>query len=469
MGNCPRRAARRRGLSAQDWEKVKVMGEQSAYPGPRSGEMLAELGRYVVASPQPFVLDLQRCQGMWLVTVDGQRIFDWAGYYGSKLLGHNHPRLQEPQYLQRLALAANNKVANPDFLTAECLAYYRLLYQNAPKCMRGDSLEVYVVNSGAEAVENMMKYLWVLHGEKLRARGEDALVRRFVHFDRAFHGRTVFALNITRMDHDPSVTQGFQGIIPGNIQVKFPSVDTSQPAERNDARTDHALEAIRECLEQYRGEVVGIIVEPLQGAGGQRMAQKRFFQELSAMAHEHDTYLAFDEVQTAGGQTGELFMCDQLDLPYPPQAVAVAKKFANGVIFMRETLGDRGTLDSTWGGCLADMVRFCREFEIVQQEGLIGQVPRKEALLVEGLNRLAAKYHDLMFNVRGSGLYQGFTLRRPGDRARLVGLALGTESMLLLGAGAQSVRLRPVLDVTADDIRLLLEKCDRCLDRLQAS
>ena len=82
--------------------------------------MLQELGRYVVATPQPFVLDLERCHGMYLVSVDGQELFDWAGYYGAKLLGHNHPRLYEPVYLKRLVSAANNKVANPDFLAPEC-------------------------------------------------------------------------------------------------------------------------------------------------------------------------------------------------------------------------------------------------------------------------------------------------------------------------------------------------------------
>jgi len=98
------------------------------FPGPISRPLLDELGRYVIADPYPFALDLERCHGLWLVTVDGQEVFDWAGYYGSKLLGHNHPRLADPAYLRRLALAAANKVPNPEFLTTQCLAYYRLLY-----------------------------------------------------------------------------------------------------------------------------------------------------------------------------------------------------------------------------------------------------------------------------------------------------------------------------------------------------
>src|ERR1700733_14902338 len=103
------------------------------FPGPRSRVMLEELSRYVIAEPYPFVIDLEHCEGMWLATVDGQKIFDWAGYFGSKLIAHNHPRLYEVEYLKRLARAANNKTSNPDLLTPECLEYYRLLYEIAPE------------------------------------------------------------------------------------------------------------------------------------------------------------------------------------------------------------------------------------------------------------------------------------------------------------------------------------------------
>jgi L-lysine 6-transaminase len=75
---------------------------------------------------------LEKSHGSWLATLDGRRIFDWAGYFGSKLIAHNHPGLSEPEYLRNLVLAANNKTANPDFLTPQCLDYYRLLHELAP-------------------------------------------------------------------------------------------------------------------------------------------------------------------------------------------------------------------------------------------------------------------------------------------------------------------------------------------------
>jgi L-lysine 6-transaminase len=61
--------------------------------GPSSTELLAELQKYVLAEPRPFAVDLARSEGMYLVIVEGERLFDWAGYYGAKLVAHNHPAL----------------------------------------------------------------------------------------------------------------------------------------------------------------------------------------------------------------------------------------------------------------------------------------------------------------------------------------------------------------------------------------
>lgn len=437
-----------------------------AFPGPLSRPLLDELGRYVIAEPYPFVVDVARGHGMWLVTPEGQEIFDWAGYYGSKWIAHNHPRLSEPDYVQRLVAAANNKICNPDLLTSDCVAYYRALHEIAPECMRNPKLEVYAVNSGAEAVENMMKYLINLHHQKLMSQGRLPTGRRFIYFDQAFHGRTVFALNVTQISHDPVVTKDFHGFIPGNIQVPFPAVDYGLPREKNLERTRHCLEIVEDFLQRFPNEIVGIVVEPLQGAGGHRVALPEFFQGLSELAHRFDVGLGLDEVQTAGGTTGKMFAADMFGLPYPPQAIAVAKKFANGAVYMLHPMDDHGVLDSTWGGSLADMVRFVQELKIVREEKLIEQVPAKTAKLVAALEDLGRKHNGAIHNIRGLGLYQGFSLRKPEWKGRLVDLALQTENLLLLGAGRDSVRLRPNLNVTEADIDLLITKLDKIVTKI---
>lgn len=433
------------------------------FPGPKSAAMIEELRHYVIADPYPFCIDLERCDGMWLATVDGERIFDWAGYYASKWIGHNHPGLLEPAYLRRLGYAANNKLANPDFLTPECLEYYRTLAEVAPRCMRNPKLEMYAVNSGAEAVENMMKYLINLHD---RHHGAKTGARRFLYFDQAFHGRTVFALNITELSHDPVITKDFHGLVRGNVQVPFPAIDTDEPPAENRYRTTEALSRVERSLQEHRGEIVAIITEPIQGAGGHRVAEKEFFQGLSRLAHDYHVFLGFDEVQTAGGQTGAFFMADQMDLPHPPQAIATAKKMGNGVVYMLESMKDEGVLDSTWGGTLADMVRFCREWSIVKAERLIEQVPEKTSHLVARLRELKTRYPTKLANIRGEGLYQGFSLTTPALKSALIERSLEDERMLLLGAGRINIRLRPNLSVTRADIDELSAKLDRVLAKI---
>jgi len=426
------------------------------YPGPASARMLDELGRYVVATPYPFVVDLEHSEGMWLATVDGQRLFDWAGYFGSKLVGHNHPRLSEPDYVRRLVLAANNKVANPDFLTPECLEYYRMLHRLAPESMRNARLEVYAVNSGAEAIENLLKYLIARFNARKAKEGRRPVPPRFLYFDQAFHGRTVYALQVTQTI-DPVGTKDFHGLASGGtVKLPFPAIDTDLPEAWNARRTEDALRVVESVLEHMGDDVAGILVEPIQGAGGQRVAQHRFFRGLSELAHRFGVALAFDEVQTSLWATGRLFAIDHFDLPHPPTAVAVGKKFGCGAVYMIEPLEDIGVLDSTWGGTLADMVRVVQEVRIVEDEGLAQRAASTGEQLAAGLRRIAALPGSNVRNVRGIGLYQGFTLPSPEEKAAFIERAREEHDLLLLGAGADSIRTRPNLSVTPDDVERFL-------------
>lgn len=442
-----------------------VLDRPTVMPGPVSSGMLDELRQYVVCDPQPFAVDLEASEGMWLATKDGSRLFDWAGYYGSKLIGHNHPGLYEPGYVKRLVRAANNKVANPDFLTEECLDYYRTVHRLAPQVMRNPDLEVYVVNSGAEAVENMMKYMISRFNAKKLARGEVVANRRFVYFDKAFHGRTIFALGVTQTI-DTVATKDFQGLHSGgNIKLPFPSVGSAHSEREQMQMTESALQMVDMALSQMASEVVGILVEPIQGAGGQRCARPEFFRGLLDLGHKYGVFVGFDEVQTGGGATGEMFAIDHFDLPYPPIAVATGKKFGCGVLYMHEPLTEVGVLDSTWGGTLADMVRVVQEFRIVEEEGLIENAKTKGERLRRGLLELCERHPRVMRNVRGMGLYQGFQLMSPEQKQEIIRRAREEYGLLLLGAGILSVRTRPNLSVTEDEIDEFLG----ILDRLAAS
>lgn len=130
-------------------------------------------------------------------------------------------------------------------------------------------------------------------------------------------------------------------------------------------------------------------------------------------------------------------------------------------------MDDHGVLDSTWGGHLADMVRFVQEMKIVRREQLLEQVADKTKHLLMRLHDLTAKFPKLMGNVRGLGLYQGFSLRKPEWKQALIRKALEDEQMLLLGAGPDTIRLRPSLSVTIEDIDLFSQKLERLLEGLE--
>lgn len=436
------------------------------FPKPKSAEMIKELNNYVIVEPHPFVVNLKKSSGMFIETIDGDRIFDWTGLYGSKLIGYNHPRMFEPEYLETLSYAANTKLANPDYLTPECLDYYRLLHSLTPKCMRNENPEVYSVNSGAEAVENMMKYFINLFQHKMDKKGKKVTKKRFIYFDQAFHGRTIFALNITVLDHDPVLTKDFQGIVPGNFRIPFPAVDNDKTREENLIIMNSTLSNLEQIMKKYNDEIAGLILEPIQGAGGHRIALPEFYTKLSQLCEKYEISWGLDEVQTAGGQTGEFFSIDIFDIPHAPDAVVSAKKLANGVVYMKKPMEEFGVLDSTWGGTLSDMVRFVQEWKIVSDEKLVEQVPQKTEYLIKKLRELQLKFPDKIGNIRGLGIYQGFSLKTPSNKAKLVDMALEEENMLLLGAGKDTIRLRPPLDITNGDIDLLTEKLDRLISKL---
>ncbi|MGE5599198.1 MAG: aminotransferase class III-fold pyridoxal phosphate-dependent enzyme [Bacteroidota bacterium] len=418
-----------------------------------------EFYRFCLTENYPFVVDLRGCHGSYLRTVEGQEILDWAGFYGSKMIAYNHPRLYEREYLDRLILAANNKVPNPDFFTPECLAFYRTLYEHAPGCMKSSpDLEVYAVNSGAEAIENMLKYLIAKHNRQAGGRYRH-LPKRFIFFRNSFHGRTVFALSVTNIQKDV-VTGDFHPLYTHNLPATFPACRFSADGEgvfaaANAGAVERSLFEIERYLEHYRGQVVAIVVEPIQSAGGHHVSVPRFFRELSALAAEHDVYLALDEVQTGLGLTGRPYAVDHFDLVRPPQAVAVAKKMGVGAVFMLDHLEDVGVLDSTWGGPLVDMVRVTQELRVVDEEGLIEAAAPKGEAVRRRLWKLAEEFPHLLENVRGYGLMLGFTVPDPerrGLRDLLVRTALEEELLLLLEAGFDSIRLRPNLSVTWEEI-----------------
>ena len=109
------------------------------------------------------------------------------------------------------------------------------------------------------------------------------------------------------------------------------------------------------------------------------------------------------------------------------------------------------------------MVRVVREVEIVRQDQLIERAAQTGEYLANELKQLQLKHQGLVLNIRGMGLYQGFSLPSATHKRKLIQVALEQHSLLLLGGGERSIRLRPNLNVTTEDVDLLIEKLDLAL------
>jgi hypothetical protein len=217
-----------------------------------------------------------------------------------------------------------------------------------------------------------------------------------------------------------------------------------------------------EVLRRAR-RTAAVLVEPIQGEGGVRMASARFMRKLRLLTRVYDVPLVFDEVQTGWGMTGRLWAHELFDLPCPPDLVTWAKKAQNGVLFVSEELAtffqEEKKFNTTWEGDSVGMVRLLALMDKLDLEHVRRTGDRARA----GLEALAREHRDIIKNVRGAGVMLGFDVLRADVCETLLDRAF-RRGLILLPAGERTVRFYPRYDteVSAIDealsiLRLALE------------
>jgi L-lysine 6-transaminase len=182
-----------------------------------------------------------------------------------------------------------------------------------------------------------------------------------------------------------------------------------------------------------------------------------FLQAMLRLVHANDALFILDEVQTGVGTTGTAWAYQQLGIQ--PDVVAFSKKAQVGGIMAGGRVDEvpdnvfnvSGRINSTWGGGLVDMVRSQRALEIIESEGLIEQAGPKGQQLVAGLERLRDD-SGLISNVRGRGLFVAFDLESRDERDAVVTDLRVEERVIVLPCGDRSIRFRPALSVSQDEI-----------------
>jgi L-lysine 6-transaminase len=426
------------------------------------------IAKHMLADGFDLVLDLTKSQGTHLEDArSGRRYIDFFTCFASSPIGYNHPRMVEPDFVAKLGRVAVNKPSNSDLYTVEMAEFVDAFSRLAtPPTLP----HLFFISGGALAVENALKTAFDWKIRKNIEKGvnrpdapeRDLKGQKIIHFEQCFHGRSGYTLSLTNT-FDPKKTKYFPKFDWPRVlnpKVRFPAegknLDNVKAAERE------SIAALEAAFVERKDDVAAIIIEPIQGEGGDHHFRPEFLAELRRIADEQDVMLIFDEIQTGMGLTGTMWCFQQLGVT--PDILAFGKKAQVCGIMVSErvmevpdnvfTLSSR--INSTWGGNLVDMVRCQRYLEIMDEEGLVGNAAAMGRRLLDGLRSVGADRGDRVSNVRGRGLMCAFDLPTTDGRDAFV-RKLRENGLLALPCGASTVRFRPPLTVSAEEVDLALQ------------
>ena len=379
-----------------------------------------------------YPLAFARGSGVWLETSNGERYLDLGGGIAVASLGYSHPHLIEALTAQARTLWHTSNLF--EIPQAERLA--------ARLCAACFADYVFFTNSGAEAVEGAIKTARKYHavcGQPDRY--------HIVTFQGAFHGRTLATVAAGGND---KYIEGFGPKSPGFDRVAWGDV-----------------EAVRAAIGP---QTAAILVEPVQGEGGIRVAPHAFLRALREICDEHGLLLVIDEVQSGVGRTGKFFAYEHAGIE--PDIIAIAKGIGGGFplgAFLTTARAGRGmttgTHGTTYGGNPLASAVGNAVLDVVLADGFIEAVAMKGLRLRQKLVSLRDRHGDIIAEVRGEGLMLGLQLRvPPADFAA----AAREERVLVIPAADNVVRLLPPLVITESEIAEAVERLEATCSRLAA-
>ena len=395
-------------------------------------------------------LVIDRGEGSWLITVDGERYLDYSSGIGVTNTGHAHPRVVAAIQAQaaKLLHGQQNIVYHEPGLR---------LHERLRHVLPGDDWQAFLSNSGAEAVEAAVKLARA-------ATGRPAIVA----FRGGFHGRTAQAMALTtsrvsiRGDFEP---------LPGSVyHAPYPYCYRAAGGPHDPGACTCDWEAQLELLFAQTvapARVAALVVEPVLGEGGYVVPPPTFLPRLREIASRHGILLVADEVQTGFGRTGELFAVAHTGVV--PDIMMVAKGIASGlplggIVARRDLLArwSPGAHGGTYGGNAVACAAANATLDVIQDLGLVQNARDRGAQLLAGLAEVRGRFRRLG-DLRGLGLMVGLEFVHPdqGDgRApdpelakRVIAAALERHVIVLsAGTWGQVVRLIPPLVTTPREI-----------------
>ncbi|MCL2657490.1 MAG: acetylornithine transaminase [Betaproteobacteria bacterium] len=364
-------------------------------------------------------------EGSWLWDSDGRRYLDFVQGWAVNCLGHSHPAIINALTTQARQLISTS----PAFYNVPALALAERL------ATLSGLASVFLCSTGAEANEGAIKL----------ARKFGQIHRngawKIITFENGFHGRTLATMSATGK--------------PGWDTRFAPQVSGFPKANYNDLASVEAL---------IDSTTVAVMLEPIQGEAGVIPAERSFLQDLRALCDRHGLLLILDEVQTGVGRTGSVFAFETAGIR--PDILSLAKGLGGGVPLAALIANEKancfahGDQGGTYTGNPLMAAVGLAVLEIVAAPAFLSEVQARGEALRQGLTALSAKHG--LGEVRGAGLLLALSLGARQDAAQIVERA--RENGLLLNAPRpDSLRFMPALNVSKDEIALMLELLEQAL------
>lgn len=424
------------------------------------------IAKHMLADGMEQVIDLKKSHGSWLVDArNGREYLDLFSMFASMPIGYNHPYMMENK--DRLTHAALNKVTNSDVYSTEMAEFV----ETVARIAQPDYLPyAFYVEGGTLAVENALKVSFDWKVRKNLAAGKGAKGGKVLHFKDCFHGRSGYTMSLTDSP-DPRKTLYFPKFDWPRVlnpKITFP-LDEAAVAEAE----IQSITEIKAAIHANPDDIAALIIEPIQGEGGDNHFREEFFRALRTICDENEILFIYDEVQTGIGLTGKMWAHQHYSEDCRPDIISFGKKTQICGIFVSDRVDDvennvfheSSRLNSTFGGNIADMVRFTLYLEVIEKEGLVQIAAENGEYVLDKLQALQKKYGDVVSNSRGKGHFCAFDLPNGDILDNLLSL-IADEGALMLGCGTHSIRFRPHLNISQDEIDIGFEMIEKAIQKL---
>jgi len=411
------------------------------------------LNKNILADGFEPIIDLEKSHGSWIVDQrNGSEYLDMFSMFASGSVGYNHPYIvQNKELLGNIAI---NKTTLSDIYNI----YYAEFMEKfdemvVPKYLKN----AFFIDGGTLAVENALKaaFDWkrrINMKKNIKSKGN-----KVIFFNQAFHGRSGYTLTLTNTSDKRKTMYfpKFPWFKVNNPKLSFPlNKEIIKEVINEETKVVHSINQI---IKQNQNDIAAIIIEPIQGEGGDNHFRNEFMISLREICDDNNIILIYDEVQTGIGITGKMWAHEHFSIK--PDIISFGKKtqvcgmLAGNKIYnlKNNVFKESSRINSTFGGNLVDMYRFKLILEIINNENLINNAKVMGKYLLKQLINLADDFPGYVTNPRGLGLFCAFDLTSSIERDRLINMLM-KNNLFILGSGDKSVRFRPHLNVTQNDL-----------------